>query len=237
MSVTASITRPRSLILLGAVLTAGLAVLAVALLRPAGGHAQQQPARTNYPVSASAIGDLNTARGALLANLPTIDTALLERALSGQLDAVAGGSLSTFQRNIISDGTLTLSEYTAAQQAYYACMSDAGVEMPAMRLDGVGRYNDGPVSGTHITSMQAAYHDCSGKYTSFIDLIWGPMTSSLGAKVAQVQSAAYTDCLAQAGYSRADVNSAEADAAAGAADQTCISSIEQATNTPVFLGG
>jgi hypothetical protein len=189
--------------------------------------AASQPAA--YQIPQSTIDSLKAYRDQIVGNTPPIDPDLLHRMLTDQLDSVARGTLSDFQRNIIEDGRITLKEYTSATDEWRSCMIGKGFQIPPLQLNLLGVY-DTSFSFDDINAMHEADHDCAQQYTGTLDLAWDVMVSPIQEKVAEIQRDSYGACLTAAGYY--DVTpSAGTSPRIEAMHTDCMQQIQQATGT------
>lgn len=114
----------------------------------------------------------------------------------------AFGPASAYQEALLKDGSISFANYTAAANSWVACVRAAGISVPDIRPNGLGRYNDIAVRVTNPVGgdARAAISSCSTEYTTKVDFIWASVTAALTKEVFTASRPATAACFAAAGY-------------------------------------
>jgi hypothetical protein len=184
----------------------------------------------------SSLQQLQQYRDQLISQPLRPDPGLIQNMLSNKLTGILGGDLSDYQRNILSDGTITLAEYRQAESDWRACMNSYCLNMPPMQLDIFAQYNvEYSTPGNMQDVMLAAKAKCDLEYTSAVSMAWSSATAPLQAKIGQTERAAAGECLSAEGYSPKDVDPSGPNTPVNQAYAMCTQSVLNSLGTSTFL--
>lgn len=219
-------------VIVALVVLAGAALSFSLTFGPMRSHAETPAAPVETPA------DIIAFRDQVLSKPLTVSPGLVQNMLSGKQDKMFGAPLSDYQRAILSDGVITLSEYTAAETAWRTCMVDAGLPMPPLKLDAMGRYNvQYTTPAALFNTMQMARVQCSREYTNQLDLAWADATQALTEKIGEAQRSIVAQCMKANGYDIADVDPNGPADATNSSYSSCVFGAESATGMSGYLGG
>lgn len=164
------------------------------------------------------------------------DPGLVQNMLSNKLTGILGGDLSDYQRNILSDGTITFAEYRQAESDWRTCMNSYGLNLPPMQLDIFAEYNVSySTPGNMYETAMAAKVKCDLEYTSAVSMAWSSATAPLQLKIGQTERAAAGECLSAEGYSPKDVDPSGPNTPVNQAYAMCTQSVLNSLGTSTFL--
>ena len=145
---------------------------------------------------------------------------------------------SEYQKELVSDGSLTLDEYEKAELAYAACMQAAGfqVQPKSTQLNGMARIDVQVGPYTDRAAETQAEGTCRGKYTSAIELPWADLTVAISQKIVSESRHYMAACIASEGLKVADRPWSSDDLSVVAKYAGCMSKMESRYNIDIGFG-
>lgn len=101
---------------------------------------------------------------------------------------------SDFERTLLVDGQLTLSEYEGAKLAEVQCLRESGLEVLDPHMNGIYLYRFVVKYESATGKQPDAIGDCKKQYTSVLEAIWAEVSAPLAEKVIAESRRMMADC-------------------------------------------
>lgn len=108
---------------------------------------------------------------------------------------------SQYQRDLVTDGSLTLEEYEKAELAYASCMQEAGYQLQpgSTELNGLARIDVAVGPFSDLQAERQSESACRGKYVSALELPWSYITAAIQQRVMSASRQFMATCIAGEG--------------------------------------